>query len=441
MKFLFADSMDFIDPNYDFERDSHAQGRQLYWDDKYAHEYMHPCPYDGILVSRGIVGDHRFRGRYTPAQAMRFRRIGARKFLRFEGPGLDDKPIFGDCGAFSYVDEQVPPYTVDEMLEFYVDAGFSHGCSVDHVILEFDRDATGLSSASEDARRRYEITLANARDFLALSGRFPGFTPLGVVQGWSPDSKAHAARTLEAMGYNYLAIGGMVPLNARSIHRCLQAIRERIRPETRLHLLGFAKAEQIAEFVRYGIESFDSTSPLLRAFKDARANYYVMKNGKLDYYAAIRIPQSTENPRLMRAAKEGRFEQEQLISCEQEALRLVRAYDKGTTSLEEAVEAILVYNRLFLWDERESSDANERVLANTRANLTRTLSERPWKECNCEVCKSASIEAVVFRSSNRNKRRGFHNLGVYYEYIRRRIDVSHDSADLDLPGYRRAAEC
>jgi len=441
VKFIFADSMDFIDPRYDFATDSHGHGRQLYWDDQYPHEYMERPPYDGILVSRGIVGDHRFKGRYTSSQAMRFRRIGAREFLRFDGPGLRDKPIYGDCGAFSYVDEEEPPYTAEEMLEFYVDADFSHGCSVDHVVFEFDKRATGTDGGSQDSRRRYEITLTNAADFLALSRRFPGLTPLGVVQGWSPDSKASAAKALESMGYDYLAVGGMVPLNAASIHLCLQAIRAKIKPETRLHLLGFAKAEQIGEFVRYGIESFDSTSPLLRAFKDARANYYVLTDDGLDYYAAVRIPQSTENPRLLRAAKEGRYRQEHLIDCEQRALKLTRAYDKGIASLEETVEAVFEYNRLFLWDDHQSSDANERALQVTKANLTRTLAARPWKDCNCRVCESASVETIIFRSSNRNKRRGFHNLGVYYDYVRRQINVSHRAEYLDLPSRSCAAEC
>jgi hypothetical protein len=91
-----------------------------------------------------------------------------------------------------------------------------------------------------------------------------------------------------------------VPLRADDIHRCLIAVRERIAPQTRLHLLGFAKAEQIDDFVKHRIESFDSISPLLRAFKDARSNYYVLTEKGLDYYAAV--PQALENVRLVRAA-------------------------------------------------------------------------------------------------------------------------------------------
>lgn len=441
MKFIYADSLDFIDPRYNFATDTNGPGRQLYWDDQWPHEFMKTPPYDGILVSRGIVGDHRFSGRYTAGQSMRFRRDGARKFLRFEGGSLTEKPIYGDCGAFSYVNEPEPPYTSQEILDFYIDADFTHGCSVDHVIFDFDRDAKGMEGGSEDARRRFEITLENASDFRALCRRFPAFTPLGVVQGWSPESKAVAAEKLESMGYDYLAVGGMVPLNSNSIHICLEAIRKRIRPSTRLHLLGFAKAEQIAEFTRYGIESFDSTSPLLRAFKDARANYYVLKpDGTLDYYAAIRIPQSTENPRLMRAAKEGRYRQEDLIRLETDALHAVRELDRGKGSIEGAVDATLAYNKLFMLDASKSAQQNERAIETTRALLQRTLTERPWKGCQCRVCESVSVEVMIFRSSNRNKRRGFHNLGVYYEYVRRQLDVEHKATDVDVPRRHRAAK-
>ena len=441
MKFIYADSLDFIDPRYDFATDRNAPGRQLYWDDQYAHEFMKTPPYDGILISRGIVGDHRFAGRYTAGQAMRFRRVGARKFLRFEGKSFSDMPIYGDCGAFSYVNEQTPPYSSQEILDFYIDGGFTHGCSVDHVIFEFDRDAKGIDSGSEDARRRFDITLENANDFRALSRRFPAFTPLGVVQGWSPESKAVAAKKLESMGYNYLAIGGMVPLNAKSVHLCLEAIRKKIKPSTRLHLLGFAKAEQIAEFTRYGIESFDSTSPLLRAFKDSRANYYVLKpDGTLNYYAAIRIPQSTENLRLVRAAKEGRYRQEDLVQLEARALESVRALDKGACSIEQALEDTLAYNKLFIFDPEKSTEQNERAVEVTRELLSSTLTDQPWRNCKCRVCESASVEVMIFRSSNRNKRRGFHNLGVYYEYVRRELDVEHKTSDVDVPSRRRTAK-
>jgi hypothetical protein len=179
----------------------------------------------------------------------------------------------------------------------------------------------------------------------------------------------------------------------------------------------------------------------VRAFKDARANYYVLRSdGALGYYAAIRIPQSIENPRLMRAAKEGRYTQEDLVRLEHHALTLVRAYDRGEAALDPTLAAVLEYNRLFIWDERCTHEQNERALELTAAALKKTLTDRPWKGCSCRVCESAAVEVAIFRSSNRNKRRGFHNLGVYYEYVRRQIDVSPAATDLDLPSHPCATE-
>ena len=45
----------------------------------------------------------------------------------------------GDCGAFTYVREAKPPYSVDEVIDFYEDCGFDAGMSVDHVVLGYSR--------------------------------------------------------------------------------------------------------------------------------------------------------------------------------------------------------------------------------------------------------------------------------------------------------------
>src|ERR1700761_5975684 len=86
MKFIFADSLDTVDPGYNFLTDRYASSRAMHWDDQYPHELMETPPYDGVLVSRAVVGDQRSGGKYTPAQAMRFRREGARRFLRMDTP-------------------------------------------------------------------------------------------------------------------------------------------------------------------------------------------------------------------------------------------------------------------------------------------------------------------------------------------------------------------
>lgn len=420
MKFIYADSIDQIDPEYDFLRDQHSPGRRPYWSDVYPHEYFKTPPYDGILVSRGIVGDSRVKGKYSDAHAMRFRREGARAFLRMDTPALKDLPIYGDCGAFTYVKEKVPPYSADEMARFYDDGKFTHGCSVDHIIFGFRPDVKGLTGAEGDEMERFEITLENASVFLKTTKGMPGFTPLGAIQGWSPDSMAEAARRLEAMGYDYLAVGGMVPLSASEIHLALRAIRDRLSPRTRLHILGFAKAEQISEFYDYGIESIDTTSPLYRAFMDAKANYYAPSDGSgLDYYTAIRVPLAIEDPALVRASLRGEFRQEDASKAEQDALAALRSFDAGRMGFESTVDAVMSYQRMYQAAKGKTAKAVQKSIEDTESRLRRTLSAAPWKACPCRVCREAGIEVIIFRSSNRNKRRGFHNLYVYSEHVAR----------------------
>ncbi len=190
MKFIFADSLDYVDPGYDFENDRHASGRKPYWNDHYPHEVLGYAPYDGVLVSRAIVGDHRITGKYSESQAMRFRRVGARKFLRLEGPGLDDKLLFGDCGAFSYVKQAEPPYTPEDMIAFYEDGGFTHGFSIDHIIFDFKPDAKSFwdgidqdNPEQDDNYRRQRITLDLAEAFIGeCRQQQVRFTPVGVIQ-------------------------------------------------------------------------------------------------------------------------------------------------------------------------------------------------------------------------------------------------------------------
>lgn len=433
MKFIYADSLDYVDPGYDFLRDRNAEGRQPYWDDVYAHELMGAAPYDGVLVSRGIVGGSAVSGKYTTAQAQRFRRVGARAFLRLDEPPFSALPLFGDCGAFTYHKAEVPPYTPGEMVAFYADGGFTHGCSVDHIIFEFDETARGMDGASAEARRRFDITLENARSFLRDARQSDHqFTPMGVIQGWSPDSMGEAARRLCAMGYDYLAVGGTVPLKSPQIMAALGAIRDAVPSTTRLHILGFAKAEEISAFTPFGITSFDTTSPLLRAFKDAKSNYYLASpKGGLDYYTAIRVPQATENPKLMQLAKKGVLQQEALVRMEAAALRALRAYDREEQGLEETLDAVLDYAVPATLGEDLKHAPGAKAFKDLRHRYHRTLSDRPWTRCACAVCREISIEVMIFRASNRNKRRGMHNLGVFKTLVDQLPDgPAHDQTDL-----------
>ncbi|MBW8301995.1 MAG: hypothetical protein K0M60_20580 [Hydrogenophaga sp.] len=442
MKFIFADSLDHVDPGYDFLRDRYSEGRTPYWDDAYPHEIMGYAPYKGMLVSRGIVGGAAVGGKYTEAQSMRFRRVGAREFLRLDNPAFEHLPIFGDCGAFTYHKEDKPPYTPEDTAEFYDDARFTHGCSVDHIIFDFDESLTGFEGGTEEARRRFEITLENASAFRTATQHMSNrFTPMGVIQGWSPGSMAESARRLVAMGYDYLALGGTVPLKAAQIKSCLIAIRDAIPQSTRLHILGFAKADEIHTFGSFNITSFDTTSPLIRAFKDAKANYFLpTKGGKLEYYTAIRVPQALENPKLQRLAKRGSLNQERLVSMEKTALAALRSYDKDEAQLEETLDSVLAYATPAVMGTTIDELPGAKAVKDLRDRYERTLRDRPWKRCGCPICSALSIEVVIFRASNRNKRRGIHNLGVYDALIDQLPSNSGRNDNIEIPSDQSQTE-
>lgn len=411
MKFIFADSLDFVDPGYDFLADRNAPGRKPYWDDAYPHEILGYAPYDGVLVSRGIVGDGPVKGKYSDAQAMRFKRVGARAFLRLDRPQFAHLSLFGDCGAFTYVNETVPPYTAADTAEFYDDCGFTHGCAVDHIIFDFNEDHLGLDGGSPEAQRRFDLTLANAEIFLAEARQSGRFMPLGVIQGWSPASMAEAARRLVAMGYDYLAIGGMVPLKIDQIARTLAVIRDAIPASVRLHILGFGKANEMLGVAAHNIASFDTTSPLLRAFKDDKQNYWVRRpNGAVAYYTAIRVPQAIENPRLQRLVKQGDFRAEDLTDLETGALAALRDTE---AALDEVLEPVLAYNAVIATGRPYDDVRDTPTMQKLAARYRETLQDRPWTRCGCPICEQAGIEVAIFRASNRNKRRGIHNLGIF----------------------------
>lgn len=416
MRFFFPDSQDFVDPSFDFREETRSETRVRQRDDLYAHEVFSAPPYDGILVSKAIVdGVGGGTGKYSMAQRHRLVRQGVRRFFRLDRSGRPRLETMGDCGAFSYVREEVPPYTVDEVAEFYERLGFDVGISVDHVILAYRADLdTGLpfgdDAIPEEYRKRQEITLTLADEFLRVN-RTQGcrFEPMGVAQGWSPRSYAKAVKDLQAMGYRRIALGGMVPLNTDDILAVLGAVDEVRRPDTGLHLLGVTRLARFDEISRHGVISFDSTAPLKQAFMDDRDNYYAPNGGR---YTAIRVPQVEQNNRLKREIRAGKIHQATAVELERRCLEVLRAYDTGAAGLEETLDTVLAYQAV----HSPKKDFS--------AEYRRTLEDRPWKDCPCEVCRALGIDVVLFRGAERNRRRGFHNLYVFYRELQGRVEAA-----------------
>ena len=164
-----------------------------------------------------------------------------------------------DCGAFNYIDEKEPPYESDEIVEFYENLDFDFGVSIDHLIVPnhmhrtdyFFQDAHGETKAiteeefntlkkqgirveksnnrnaelfeSEpllftkiiedlsEAKYRWEITLRNSQDFIAIhKEKGATFTPIAGCQGWDVESQVEMFKQQQEMGYDYIALGGLV---------------------------------------------------------------------------------------------------------------------------------------------------------------------------------------------------------------------------------------
>jgi hypothetical protein len=393
VKFYFPDSQDMVSPTYDFHRDEYSPLRVRQRDDLYAHEVLTESPYDGILVSKAIVdGSVSGAGKYSEAQRARIYRLGVRKYFRLP----DNVETLGDNGAFNYIQEKVPPVTVEETIDFYEGCGFDAGVSVDHIIFGYE-PASGLEAPNPEWADRRLLTLRLAEDFFeAVTRRRACLAPVGAAQGWSPASYADSVRQLQLIGYDRIALGGMVPLKTGQIIECLTAIDQIRKPTTQLHLLGITRVDSMADFARLGVRSFDSTSAFRQAFMDDRRNFHTIGGD----FVAIRVPQVEGNSVLKRNILAGVVSQKDAVATERECLRRLRAFDVGSTSVGSVLDVLGEYE-IVTKSKKSYLDAYERILRAT-----------PWKMCGCRLCERHGIEIAIFRGTERNKRRGFHNLSV-----------------------------
>jgi hypothetical protein len=169
MRFYFPDSQDQVDPNFDFSARSTSPTAcgsattvtpTRCWTNR---------PTTGCSSPRrSSTGTVKGAGKYTGAQRRRLYDLGVHRFFRWmrERRPLDS---LGDCGAFAYIEEEEPPITVDDAIDFYDGCGFDAGSrsttssrrstASDPGTLR-DRRASSRSVARWE--RRVEITLENA---------------------------------------------------------------------------------------------------------------------------------------------------------------------------------------------------------------------------------------------------------------------------------------
>ena len=399
MRFFLPENDDLVDEGYDLLNDEYGDTRK----DVYAHEIYGAPTCDGILVTKSVV-------KAKKAEAI-ISAGGIAQFLRLP-KGM---PVIGDCGAFQFINEEVPPYSCEEICEYYQTCGFDYGMTLDHLIttfsLEFDQgNSLFTQQPTDEMKFRYRLTLDNGKEILRLcnSPKYT-FTPIGVVQGWSPQSYLAGINELIEAGFKYLAIGGMARGSNSEIEPLLEAIGPVIKDTgVELHFLGVARFNMLEQFKQAGVTSCDSASTLFQAFKSTKENYHAPDRT----YCAVRIPpvkgdKSPKVSKLLKPLKDDpvayQKEEDRLYILEQNALRLVRSYAARESSLEEAMKALIIYEEEFGGGKKHYELFEE------------TLRDRPWESCTCKICQASGVDVVLLRGNNRNRRRGFHNTWLFYQ--------------------------
>lgn len=323
----------------------------------------------------------------------------------------DDQWVFGDCGAFSYARDDKPAMSPERALAMYQLYGFDLGASVDHIPVPEISTPSGKRVFTEQERQsRIAITCEYADKFFGLhKKRKCSFIPVGIIQGTSPESYAGQLGEYVGMGYDHVAIGGLVFRSDKEIVAVMRALnRERKdlkREDLWIHLFGIYRPKIHQQLRELGAKSFDSATYFRKAWLRSGQNYL---NADGSWHAAIRIPM-TSDPRTRKRLEASGLPFDELERLERQALTALREYGNGQLALDSALEAVEAYGFLLARSEDHG--------ANLMPAYRRTLEERPWENCGCPVCEHLGVNVVIFRGANRNKRRGAHNTAMLYKRV------------------------
>jgi len=384
LRYFIPEWDDLVDPDFDFLTDTHS-GDNCGWEHAvYAHQ-LYPEPnYDGLLMSRAVAEKSKKKNALLES-------LGVHRYIRVP----QDFPVMGDCGAFDYIEADEPPYSTEDVLDYYTRLGFNYGVSVDHLIVP----------AFESARKfRYDLTIHNAEDFIKKHRSMGlNWEPIGAVQGWDPQSYANAAAQYVKMGYRYIGLGGLVRCSTKEITSIVREVSKAVPKDLNIHLFGIARPEALSQFNSLGVTSVDSASYLRRAWLVARDNYFTLDGQS---YSSLRIPEVGKSFRAKRVLGAKKVNEDELRKLEATCLAEVRAFDTGIGNISKTIDHLLEYHNLI-------SEGGPDM----RVEYQRTLEATPWKQCACDICKKWGVEVMIFRGNNRNRRRGFHNTFVFYRLM------------------------
>ena len=279
--------------------------------------------------------------------------------------------IFGDSGAFSFVEEDVPPISVNDVIDFFNLIGVDRGASLDHIVPDYDSGYDyffGGLSAPKKYLDRMEITKENGFKFLEeCKKQDVRFQPIGAVQGWSPNSYVECVQAFQKMGYKKIAIGGVAHLSKPSVIELLKRVKEVI-GETEIHLFGLTQPKILKAVQMPNITSVDGMGPFISSV--VSGSYFGADRKRYMCVPLEDVNKSEEYERIM-----------------------------GTSDF-------LKVEEIF---DPETNFSKDRML--------KTLKSRIWESCDCAVCEELGAK-VVLHHKEYSRIRGLHNMYITGKQLR-----------------------
>lgn len=412
--YFLPDWDDMLDSEFDFIQDKFSHPDKSQRKEIHVIEEMKPrkvC--DGVLVSLAQI--HGTKGLLKKFEANDIASLAPQSIKKKYGL-TSGQLAFGDCGAFSYVNEPVPTVSVEQTAALYQLYGFDFGASVDHIpVPEIKVDGEKKLLTEYEKKKRINITRNNAAEFLEHHrSRKYSFIPVGVIQGTTPKNYINQLYEYIEMGYRYVAFGGLVPRGDRDIANILYELKKArkqipssINNNLWIHLFGIYRPKIQSVIREAGISSFDSATYFRKAWLRSDQNYLGIDD---NWYAAIRVP-PTSDPRTLKRLENSGFSIEKIKKLENRALNALHEYDKRNISINQTISAVMEYDSLLTRNSEFDFELIDRY--------TKTLESRIWEKCLCSVCTSIGIDTLIFRGSNRNKRRGAHNTYMLFSSVGR----------------------
>ena len=183
-------------------------------------------------------------------------------------------------------------------------------------------------------------------------------------------------------------------------------------------------------FAALGVTSFDSTSAFRQAFMDDRKNYHTRR----PLVRRHPRPPSRRQPDAEASYPRRQGEPEGRPGGRARALKALRAFDGGSASLADCLQALRPTKRSAM------PGAQAKVVpVGVRGDSGCSALE----SCPCSLCRLHGVEIAIFRGTERNKRRGFHNLSVLaaqMEHVKagpqRGASLMADQYEIRLPALR-----